>query len=32
MSFPEDKMYVPIHVGKAINNNDLGIQGDDTGR
>jgi len=29
--FSKDKMYTPIHVGKAINNNDLGIQGDDTG-
>jgi len=28
--FPKDKIYVPIHVGKAINNSDLGIQGDDT--
>ena len=29
--FPSDEMYVPIHVGKAINNIDLGILGDDKG-
>lgn len=27
----KDKDYLPIHVGKALSNVDLGIQGDDTG-
>lgn len=27
----KDKDYLPIHVGKAMSNIDLGIQGDDTG-
>jgi hypothetical protein len=29
--FPEDIGYIPIHVGKALTEIDLGIQGDDTG-
>jgi hypothetical protein len=29
--FPRDDIYLPIHVGKAYSNIDLGIQGDDTG-
>ena len=28
---PSDNMYMPIHVGKALSNMNLGIQGDDTG-
>lgn len=28
---PQDPMYLPIHVGKAGKNLDLGFQGDDTG-
>ena len=28
---PEDGMYLPLHVGKAGKNLDLGFQGDDTG-
>lgn len=27
----KNKDYLPIHVGKALSNIDLGIQGDDTG-
>jgi hypothetical protein len=29
--FPNDDIYLPLHVGKALSNIDLGIQGDDTG-
>jgi hypothetical protein len=29
--FPQDTGYIPIHVGKALSEIDLGIQGDDTG-
>jgi hypothetical protein len=29
--FPKDDIYLPIQVGKAISDTDLGIQGDDTG-
>ena len=28
---PKDEKYFPIHVGKALSNMDLGIEGDDTG-
>ena len=27
----KDNIYLPIHVGKALSNKDLGFQGDDTG-
>jgi len=30
-SFPEDPHYIPIHVGKALGSENLGILGDDTG-
>jgi hypothetical protein len=29
--FPKDDIYIPIHVGKGIKNNDFGVIGDDTG-
>jgi len=29
--FPKDDIYIPIHVGKAIKNNEFGMIGDDTG-
>ena len=29
--FPNDKYYLPIHVGKSISKNDLQLQGDDCG-
>lgn len=29
--FPNDKYYLPIHVGKSISKNDLHLQGDDSG-
>jgi len=29
--FPDDDLYVPVHVGKEISQNDLGYLGDDTG-
>lgn len=28
---PQDSMYVPLHVGRALDDQDLGWQGDNTG-
>ncbi|WP_071057844.1 DUF4422 domain-containing protein [Pelistega sp. MC2] len=30
-TFPADKGYLPVHVGKALNNKDIGAIGDNTG-
>ena len=28
---PDDICYLPVHVGKAVNNKNIGFRGDDTG-